>query len=89
MFVFSGLIPICENESGLAAILGHELAHNIAHHVGENLSIRWALSSLASVIALYFELPRSLINQLLDIGYARPGSRKQEVCFHMETGVFA
>ena len=31
VFVFSGILPICDGEDGLAAVLGHEIAHNVAH----------------------------------------------------------
>lgn len=86
MFIYSGLIPICENDDGLASILGHEIAHNVAHHLGETLSARWAVSAIAYAIATYFDLPRGLIDQVLDIGYSKPGSRQQEVCFFIEIG---
>lgn len=82
------MIPICENDDGLASVLGHEIAHSVAHHVGQKLSTRWALASLAYAIAVYFNLPLGVIDNVLDIGYARPGSRRQEVCFSMETGSF-
>ena len=48
MFVFSGILPLVRNESGLAAVLGHEIAHNLAHHVAERLS-----QSVGTNILLY------------------------------------
>lgn len=30
--VYSGILPITQNESGLAAVLGHEVAHATEHH---------------------------------------------------------
>ncbi|KAL8831296.1 MAG: hypothetical protein Q9191_000952 [Dirinaria sp. TL-2023a] len=38
VFVFSGILPLCQGEGGLAAVLGHEIAHNVAHHVAEKMS---------------------------------------------------
>lgn len=35
ILVFEGILPIAENEAGLAAILGHEIGHAIAHHVAQ------------------------------------------------------
>jgi hypothetical protein len=32
VFVFTGILPLCENEDGIAAVLGHEIAHVVAHH---------------------------------------------------------
>jgi predicted Zn-dependent protease len=36
--VYTGILPIAKNESGLAAIIGHEVAHAVAHHGGERMS---------------------------------------------------
>lgn len=32
VFVFTGILPLCKDEDGIAAVLGHELAHVVAHH---------------------------------------------------------
>lgn len=32
VFVFTGILPLCEDEHGVAAVLGHEIAHVVAHH---------------------------------------------------------
>jgi len=36
--VYSGLLPVAKNETGLAVVVGHEIAHAIADHGGERLS---------------------------------------------------
>ncbi|RMG33413.1 MAG: M48 family peptidase [Planctomycetota bacterium] len=36
--VFEGILPVCENEAGLAAVLSHEVAHALARHGGERMS---------------------------------------------------
>src|SRR5690606_41125678 len=36
--VFSGILPVTANESGLAAVMGHEIAHAIAKHSAERAS---------------------------------------------------
>lgn len=38
VFVHSGMLPLCKNEDGLAAVLGHEIAHDVAAHVGETMT---------------------------------------------------
>ena len=36
--VYSGILPITQDESGLAVVLAHETAHALAHHGAERLS---------------------------------------------------
>ncbi len=35
---YSGIIPICQDETGVAVVMGHEVAHAIANHGGERMS---------------------------------------------------
>ncbi len=36
--VFTGILPIMQNEAGMAAVMGHEVAHAVARHGGERVS---------------------------------------------------
>jgi metalloendopeptidase OMA1, mitochondrial len=36
--VYTGLIPVAENEDGLAVVMGHEIAHAIARHGAERMA---------------------------------------------------
>lgn len=36
--VFTGMLPVAENEAGLATVIGHEVAHVIAQHGNERMS---------------------------------------------------
>src|SRR6516164_7009955 len=36
--VYTGILPITKDESGLATVLGHEVAHAVAHHGAERMS---------------------------------------------------
>lgn len=38
MAVYTGILPVAQNEAGLAAILGHEVAHATLRHANERLS---------------------------------------------------
>ncbi|HEY6564120.1 MAG TPA: M48 family metallopeptidase [Pirellulaceae bacterium] len=36
--VHEGILPICQNEAGLAVVMSHEIAHALARHGGERMS---------------------------------------------------
>jgi predicted Zn-dependent protease len=36
--VYSGILPITQNEAGLAVVMGHEIAHAVAKHSNERMS---------------------------------------------------
>ncbi len=36
--IYTGILPITENEAGLAVVMGHEIAHAIARHGNERMS---------------------------------------------------
>ncbi len=36
--VYTGILPVCANEAGLAAVMGHEIAHVIARHGGQRMT---------------------------------------------------
>lgn len=36
--VYTGILPVTQDETGLAVVLGHEIAHAIAQHGGERMS---------------------------------------------------
>lgn len=35
---YTGILPICKNDLGVAVVMGHEIAHAIAEHGGERMS---------------------------------------------------
>lgn len=36
--VYEGILPVCQNEGGLAVVMAHEVAHALARHGGERMS---------------------------------------------------
>ncbi|MBY0232076.1 MAG: M48 family metallopeptidase [Gemmataceae bacterium] len=45
MVVFTGILPVCENDAALATVMGHELSHALGRHGAE----RMAQSQMANV----------------------------------------
>ncbi len=41
---YTGIMPICQDESGVAVVMGHEIAHAIANHGSERISQQSAAS---------------------------------------------
>lgn len=35
---YTGILPVCQNETGIAVVMGHEVAHAIANHARERMS---------------------------------------------------
>jgi predicted Zn-dependent protease len=38
VMVYSGILPLAQNETGLAVVVGHEIAHAVAKHSNERMS---------------------------------------------------
>jgi metalloendopeptidase OMA1, mitochondrial len=78
VFVFSGILPICQDENGVATVLGHEIAHNIAHHTAERIS-RSLFIFLASLAATaLFDVSGTTSKYITDLVLSLPNGRTQE-----------
>jgi Zn-dependent protease with chaperone function len=82
--VFTGLLPVIQNEAQLAAVIGHEVAHVVARHKAERLSqvLLGELALTAVDIALHNSKNLAAISSVLGLGiqYAvlLPYSREHE-----------
>ncbi|KAK9236178.1 peptidase family M48-domain-containing protein [Lipomyces kononenkoae] len=77
VFVFSSILPICQDDDGLATVLSHETAHQIARHIGEKLSQTpfYLFGSLLLQVLLGSSMDFSaLVSILLEM----PASRQME-----------
>lgn len=78
MFVFSGLLPICQDEDSLAVILGHEIAHNVAHHGAERLSHAAFLLPFVLAASIVFNVTGGSFDVLSELIFSLPNSRLHE-----------
>ena len=85
--VYTGLLPVTQNEAGLAVVLGHEVAHAIAKHGSERMSqgLLQQLGGVALSVAISSK-PAETQNLFMsaygvgsNVGYMLPHSRKQEL----------
>lgn len=59
IFVYSGLVDLVEDDTLLAAVLGHEIAHAVERHAVENVRLPFSFFSfLPSVFLLFALLPQ-------------------------------
>lgn len=84
--VYSGILPITQNEDGLAVVMSHEIAHAVAQHGGERMSqgLLQQLGGMALSVALQKE-PQATQSIFMTayglgstIGVILPFSRTQE-----------
>jgi predicted Zn-dependent protease len=50
--VYTGIFPVAQDEAGLAAVMGHEIAHALARHGAERMSQGVVAEALATGVAI-------------------------------------
>ncbi|EDK46393.1 conserved hypothetical protein [Lodderomyces elongisporus NRRL YB-4239] len=77
IFIFSSILPICQNDDGIATVLSHELSHQLAQHSSEQLSSQPFYMALLTI--LYSLTGISWFNDMLINGLlTMPASREME-----------
>lgn len=85
--VYTGILPICQDETGLAVVLGHEVGHAIAKHANERMSQQMAVNAGAGVVGSVLgnssEKVQSIASTVYglgtQVGVMLPFNRKQEL----------
>jgi len=49
---YTGIMPICEDEVGVAVVMGHEIAHAIANHGSERISNQYAAQTGLGIVSV-------------------------------------
>ncbi len=69
---YTGILPICQDEAGVAVVMGHEIAHAVANHGGERMSqgLAQQLGGVAMQVALSSKpaLTQALFSQAFGLG---------------------
>lgn len=84
--VYSGLLPVSQNEAALAVVLSHEITHAIAQHGNERMS-QLAVAQGIQVVGDIFTQNNAKVNSIFNnvygpgasLGVLLPNSRKQEL----------
>lgn len=67
---YTGILPICQGERGVAVVMGHEVAHALADHGAQRMSAGTLqqLGAVAGNIAIQDPEKRNMFNQAYGIG---------------------
>ncbi|HYE55502.1 MAG TPA: M48 family metallopeptidase [Chitinophagaceae bacterium] len=84
--VYTGLLPITQNEAALAVVMGHEIAHSLAKHGNERMSqvmVAQGIQAVGGVLTSGNERVSNIFNNVYgpaaQVGVLLPNSRNQEL----------
>lgn len=85
--VYEGILPYTQNETGLAVVIGHEVAHAVAKHANERMSQQMATqygsaavgAALGGTSATTQQIASTVLGLGSQYGILLPYSRKQEL----------
>jgi predicted Zn-dependent protease len=85
--VHTGILPITQNDAGLATVLGHELAHVSLRHGAQRISRQLALSGFLSLTDFYAQASQWKHREIImgglgagaNVGVVLPFSRDNEL----------
>ena len=69
---YTGILPICQDDAGIAVVMGHEVAHAVAKHGNERMSQQLGIQAAGMTLDVLLqqkpELTRELLLQSFGIG---------------------
>ncbi len=86
---YTGILPVVDNEAGMAFVMGHEVGHAVARHGAERLSQQLTLLGGLAGLALYIDAKSEMSDEKkaiviaalgagAEVGIMLPFSRKHE-----------
>jgi metalloendopeptidase OMA1, mitochondrial len=76
MAVYTGILPVCQDETGLAVVMGHEIGHVVAQHGTERMTSTLGIDTVLSWVNIGDYA--GLAQQGLDLLVNKPFGRSQE-----------
>ena len=84
--VYSGILPFTQDETGLAVVIGHEIAHAVAKHSNERISQQMVIEMGGSLLNSYTGSKSAILQGVVsnvyglgsNVAVTLPFSRKQE-----------
>jgi metalloendopeptidase OMA1, mitochondrial len=85
--VYEGILPVCQNEAGLAVVMSHEVAHVLARHGGERMTQQTAVNGAQQLVGFVTRNQQQVSRELWmkaygvasNYGVLLPYSRKHEM----------
>jgi len=84
--VYTGLLPVAQNEAALAIVMGHEITHAVAHHGQERISQAMLAQGLqlgGNIFTSGNSAANNIFNNIYgpaaNVGVLLPNSRNQEL----------
>lgn len=85
--IYEGILPVTQDETGLAVVMGHEVAHAVAKHANERISQQMATQQVGGIIGGALGSTSAKTQEIASLafgvgsqyGYMLPHSRKQEL----------
>ena len=85
--VYTGMMPVCESEAGLAVVMSHEIAHAIARHGGERMTHQTVQNGVKNAVGYVMRNQDETKQQIVMTAYGAaseygailPYSRKHEL----------
>ena len=84
--IYEGILPVCQNEAGLAVVMSHEIAHALARHGGERMSQGYLVNGVGTALSVVLQNQEELLQERVakayglasEYGFVLPYSRKHE-----------
>ena len=83
---YEGILPVCQNEAGVAVVMSHEISHALARHGGERMTQQLEVQGAGKIVQLIAkksapdkeEVFMTAYNAGAKYGFVLPYSRKHE-----------